>query len=267
MAHFVIAAMDRVSSDAFKISHRAVGQPRYHPRMMLGILIYGSANGFFSSRRLEWAIYRDLGVRLVAADRHPDHDTIATFRRENRTAFEAAFLEVLLMAKESGVLKLGTVSIDGTKSDANASKIRSLRYDRALVLIVATNVAMATTPSDQPVFVETITAIEALKAKDIDPLVAISATQPHRPYDFRPPPERDKPERAIKEPWRIEMKEKLKTTEGRKMYKLRKQTVEPVFGIIKSVLGFRAFRLRCLDLEKVKSKWALIALAYNCKSQ
>jgi hypothetical protein len=75
-----------------------------------------------------------VGVRFVAADQHPDHDTIATFRRENAQAFEAAFLQVLLMARESGLLKLGTASIDGTKIDANASKIRSLRYDRMLEL-------------------------------------------------------------------------------------------------------------------------------------
>ena len=67
----------------------------------------------------------------MAANLHPDHDTIATFRRANRTAFEAAFLQVLLLARESGLLWLGMVAIDGTKLDANASKIRSVRYDRA----------------------------------------------------------------------------------------------------------------------------------------
>ena len=70
-------------------------------------------------------------MRYVAANLHPDHDTIAAFRRANRAAFEAAFLQVLLLARESGLLRLGTVAIDGTKIDANASKIRSVRYDRA----------------------------------------------------------------------------------------------------------------------------------------
>jgi hypothetical protein len=73
-------------------------------------------------------------VRFVAANLHPDHDTIAVFRRSNKAAFEAAFLQVLLLARESGLLHLGTVSIDGTKIDANASKIRSVRYDRAKAL-------------------------------------------------------------------------------------------------------------------------------------
>jgi hypothetical protein len=97
---------------------------------MLALLIYCYANGTFSSRQIERATYRDLGVRFVAANLHPDHDTIAVFRRSNKAAFEAAFLQVLLMARESGLLHLGTVSIDGTKIDANASKIRSVHYDR-----------------------------------------------------------------------------------------------------------------------------------------
>ena len=92
---------------------------------------YSYANGIFSSRRIERASYRDIAVRFVAANLHPDHDTIAEFRRSNKVAIEAAFLQVLLLARETGLLRLGTVSIDGTKLDANASKIRSVRYDRA----------------------------------------------------------------------------------------------------------------------------------------
>jgi hypothetical protein len=95
------------------------------------VSIYSYANGIFSSRRIERATHRDLGVRYVAANLHPDHDTIAAFRRANRAAFEAAFLAVLLLAREAGLLRLGAVAIDGTKLDANASKIRSVRYDRA----------------------------------------------------------------------------------------------------------------------------------------
>jgi hypothetical protein len=98
---------------------------------MLALLIYCYANGIFSLRRIERATYRDVGARFIAANTHPDHDTIAVFRRTNKAAFEVAFLEVLLLAGATGVLKLGTVSIDGTKIDADASKIRSVRYDRA----------------------------------------------------------------------------------------------------------------------------------------
>ncbi len=131
LAHFVVAAVERVPLGQFAVPDRSGGKPQYHPRLMLALLIYSYANGTFSSRRIERATYRDIAVRFVAANLHPDHDTIAVFRRSNKVAFEAAFLQVLLLARESGLLHLGTVSIDGTKIDANASKIRSVRYDRA----------------------------------------------------------------------------------------------------------------------------------------
>ncbi len=116
---------------AFQVAERAGGKPQYHPRLMLALLVYSDADGIFSSRRIERATYRDIGVRFVAANTHPDHDTIAVFRRTNKAAFEAAFVQVLLLARESGLLRVGNVSIDGTKLDANASKLRAVRYDRA----------------------------------------------------------------------------------------------------------------------------------------
>ena len=131
LAHFVVAAVDCVSLGAFTLPARTGGKPQYHPRLMLALLVYAYANGIFSSRRIERATYRDIAVRFVTANLHPDHDTIAVFRRSNKAAFEAAFMQVLLLARASGLLRLGTVSIDGTKIDANASKLRSVRYDRA----------------------------------------------------------------------------------------------------------------------------------------
>ncbi len=411
IAHFIVAAVDRVRLGEFRTNPQAGGKPQYHARLMLALLIYCYANGVFSSRRIERATHRDLGARFIAANTHPDHDTVAAFRRVNKAAFEAAFLQVLLLARESGLLRLGTVSIDGTKIDANASKIRSVRYERAQALrdklaadiaeltkkaeaadaadddpqalpaeiarraalkakldaacarleaeakataaaarpeyekkkatyektgrrgrpakppdeappperqsnltdpdsqlmrkskqheyrqaynaqavvcaegsqlILATN--MATTPSDQPTFAATIlgmektvglpatvladagfasgAAVAKLEARKIEPLIAIARTQPHRPYDFRPPPE-PKPERRIAEPWRIAMKAKLESEEGKARYKKRKETVEPVFGIIKSAMGFTRFHLR--GLEKVTAEWVLVTLAYNCR--
>jgi sugar phosphate isomerase/epimerase len=85
----------------------------------------------FSPRRIERATHRDIGVRCVAANLRPDHDTTAALRRVSRAGFDAAFLRVLLLARESGLRWLGTMAIDGTKLGANASKIRSIRYDRA----------------------------------------------------------------------------------------------------------------------------------------
>ena len=149
-------------------------------------------------------------------------------------------------------------------------------------LILATN--LVATPADAPSFAATILAmrgtvglphrvladtgyasgpaVQTLKSQGIEPLVAIGRTQPHRPYDFRPPPP-DKTPRRITEPWRVAMKAKLETEEGKAHYKKRKQTVEPVFGIIKSAIGFTRFRLR--SLTKAATEWTLIALAYNCR--
>ena len=135
LAHFVIEAVERVDMSAFKVNRRGTGSAQYHPRMMLALLIYCYANGIFSSRRIERATRRDLGVRFVAANSHPDHDTIASFRRANMAAVAESFLQVLLLAKELKLVKVGVVSVDGSKFDANASKHRSVRYDRAGELI------------------------------------------------------------------------------------------------------------------------------------
>ena len=412
LAHFVVAAVERVPLVAFEVPGRTGGKPQYHPRLMLALLVYCYANGIFSSRRIERATYRDIAVRFVAANLHPDHDTVAVFRRTNKAAIEAAFLHVLLLARETGLLRLGTVSIDGTKIDANASKLRSVRYDRAkqlraklandiaallaqaeaadaeshdpqslpqdlarrealrakldaacarmqadaraeadaarpafeakqavydsktgrrgrppkppddepppewqsnltdpdsalmrrsdahefrqaynaqaVVCADGTQLVLATklvaTTADAPSFATIILgmqdtiglpttvladtgyasadAVAALQANAIEPLVAIGRTQPHRPYDFRPPPAAKTP-RRITEPWRIAMKAKLETDDARTRYKRRKQTVEPVFGIIKSAIGFTRFRLR--GLANAATEWSLVTLAYNCR--
>src|SRR5580704_18328681 len=188
IAHFVVAAVERVRLGAFRTNPQAGGKPQYHPRLMLALLVYCYANGIFSSRRIERATWRDIGARFIAANTHPDHDTIASFRRANRAAFEAAFVEVLLLARESGLLRLGTVSIDGSKIDADASKIRSVRYDRAqalrekLAADIAALTAQAETAdaedADPQALPAAIARREALKAK-LD--AARASEQPDRP--------------------------------------------------------------------------------------
>ena len=84
---------------------------------MLGLLVYCYANGIFGSRRIERATYRDIGVRYVAANCHPDHDTLCTFRRNNFDAVAEAFVQVLLLAKELKVLRVGTVKRDAASTD------------------------------------------------------------------------------------------------------------------------------------------------------
>ena len=114
MVHFIIEAVAGMKLPTLKINQRGCGSEQYPPRMMLQLLIYCYANGIFSSRRIERATYRDVAVRFLTADTHPDHDTICTFRRENFEAVGQAFLQVLHLARTMGVLKVGTVSVDGT---------------------------------------------------------------------------------------------------------------------------------------------------------
>ena len=134
LAHFVVAAVERVPLSQFRGNDRGTGSAQYHPRIMLALLIYCYANGIFSSRRIERATYRDIGVRYVTANTHPDHDTVCKFRRENVAAVQESFVQVLLLAKELKLLRVGRVSVDGTKMKANASRRRSIRYDRAVAL-------------------------------------------------------------------------------------------------------------------------------------
>src|SRR5690606_6484862 len=96
-----------------------------------GAAVFGYAMGEFSSRRLERATYDSVAFRFIAANDHPDHDTIATFRRRFLGEIERLFVEVLALAREAGMLKLGTVALDGTKVKANASRHSALSYERA----------------------------------------------------------------------------------------------------------------------------------------
>ena len=411
LAHFVIEAVELVDVSQFRVNERGTGSAQYEPRMMLALLIYCYAIGIFSSRRIERATWRDLGVRFVAANRHPDHDTIAKFRRENFAAVADCFLQVLLLAKELKLLRLGTVSVDGTKLKASASKHRSVTYERAGELAAQLELEIAellrqaeaadreavadpealpqeiarreelqrqllaarerleaqarakaeaeqaeyerklaarrerggsgrvpqppsaepaeqqqsnlTDPdsrlmrknqraefeqaynaqatvdaegsqlivgqgvsqsaSDKGELMAGVTAIpaalgqpeavladngyangvevERVKAAGVEPYVATGAEGRRRPHDFRP--QTGQQPKEPKADWLREMADKLKTDAGKEQYRLRKQTVEPVFGIIKSVLGFRSFTLRGVD--KVTGEWNLVALAYNCK--
>ena len=113
------------------MNSRGTGSKQYPPGMMLALLVYCYANGVFSSRRIERATYRDIAVRYLTADTHPDHDTICAFRRDNGELVEEAFCQALRLARQMGLLKLGTVAVDGTHIKANASKHKGVRYDRA----------------------------------------------------------------------------------------------------------------------------------------
>ena len=417
LARFVVEVIEGLDASAMSSAYRGSGSAGYHPRLLLGILIYGYATGVFSSRKLERATYDLVAFRFIAANDHPDHDTIAAFRRRFAKEIEALFVQVLLLAREMGLLKVGTVALDGTKIHANASKHSALsyehagkieaqlkaevaelmakaeaadkadlpdglsipdelarreerlkklaearakiearakeRYERELaehraklaareakqkasgrkpggkppeppvegprptdqinltdeelrimpvsgggfeqcynaqavvaegsLLVVASDVAQA--PNDKQQLepmpaktgalpeelgeAETMLAdngyfseanVKACGAAGVEPLIALGRDAHHqflreRFADAPPPPENPTPVEA--------MAHRLQTPEGKKLYAKRKHTPEPVFGIIKSVLGFRQFLLR--GLEKVKAEWTLVTLAWNMK--
>ena len=410
MVHFVIEAVNGMRLTEFRINARGSGSAQYPPKMMLALLAYCYANGIFSSRKIERATYRDVAVRFIAGNHHPDHDTIARFRRQNLDVVREAFKQVLHLAKKLDLLKLGTISIDGTHIAANAAKDRNVRYDRAgeleaklskdieellnkaeqadenneddqalpdqinrrekllakmrqaraeleqqakeraeakqaeyqqkmaeyqsrgagghvppapvqtpqdkdqvnltdsdsklmrkthrspctqaynavaavdvnSMLILSQHVTQCASDVNEliPAYrnidpqlgkvqavladsgfakIETIETLET----EVELLIAVCREDHQRKYDYRPTCVTDKPSRAVTHPTLVKMKEKLQTDEGRRRYGLRKQTIEPVFGIIKSVMGFRQFLLR--GLKKVTGEWTLVALAYNLK--
>jgi len=417
LARFVVEVIERLDLSAMVKSYRGSGSASYHPSLLLGLLVYGYATGVFSSRKLERATYDSVAFRFIAANDHPDHDTIATFRRRFLEEIEGRFVEVLVLAREMGLLKLGTVALDGTKIHANASRHSALSYEHASkieaqlkaevaellalaeaadsadvpdgmsvpeelarradrlarlaeakakieararerfareqaeheaklkaradkekatgrkpggkppaaptaapdvkdqinltdeasrimpvagggfeqafnaqaavaagsMLVVATDVVQAANDKQQivPMLEQLAQLPEALGTADtlladngyfsaanvtacaaakIVPLIALGRERHHRSWRERfaqapPAPENPTPLAA--------MCHRLATPEGKRLYALRKQTPEPVFGIIKSVIGFRQFLLR--GLQKVRGEWSLVTMAWNIK--
>src|ERR1700721_817722 len=131
LARFVVEVIAGLDLRGMTGSYRGSGGASSHPTLLLGIIIYGYATGVFSSRKLERATYDSVAFRFIAANDHPDHDTIAAFRRRFLKEIEGLFVQVLGVAREMGVLKLGTVALDGTKIHANASRHSALSHEHA----------------------------------------------------------------------------------------------------------------------------------------
>jgi transposase len=271
IVHFTIAAAEMVPVEQFVVNERGSGDEQYHPHMLLALLLYCYSHGIFSSRRIEEATWSDVAVRYICANRHPDHDTICTFRIRNKVAISEAFLRILVLAKEMKILKLGTVSVDGSRIKANASIHKSIRYDRARELEqelkLEIDELLARAESEDKVKDERGDEVGAVQEQEIEVLVSVTKETDHSPrrHDFRPkkdplPPAPEKPNQLQ---WVKLMADVMGTDEAKKLYRLRKQSIEPVFGIVKQILGFRQFLLR--GLEKVELEWELVLCAYNLK--
>ena len=417
LARYIVEVVDQLDLTQLTRRYAGRGSKAHHPATLLSILIYGYCTGVFSSRKLERATYDSVAFRYLAAGTHPDHDTLATFRRRFLGEFSELFVQVLELAREMKLLKLGNVCLDGTKVHANASRHSALshghiekleiqlkaevqellalaentdqadvpdgvdlpaeirrredrlaamaeakakiaaraeeryqrekaEYDAKLakraekekttgkkpggkpptaptpgpkdndqinlsdeesrimpvsgggfeqaynaqaavdtetMLVVATGLTQAPNDKEQvEPMLETLKAqaerlgkvtgliadtgfcsetnITACETAAVAPLIAVAKENHHPDWRERhsePPalPENATPLQA--------MAHRLKTKAGRALYALRKQTVEPVFGIIKSVMGFRQFSLR--GLTTVSGEWTLVCLAWNLK--
>ena len=417
LARFVVDIADQLDLSALSRQYRGSGSAAYHPAVMLGLLVYGYATGVYSSRRIEAATHESIAFRYIAANEQPDHDSLCAFRKRFLNEIEALFVQVLCIARQMKLLKLGTIALDGTKIHANASRHSALSYghaqkieaqleaevkemlaraeaadqeplpeglsipeelarretrlaairqakaqiearaaerdaqervdyeakvqareektartgkrpggkppepptpgvrptdqtnltdadsrtmpatgkgfnqsynaqaavDTKSMLIVATGMAQVATDKQQvePMLntlaglpeglgkVEQLLTdngffsaanVEHCVAAKIEPLLAAGRDghHPHWQDRFTEPPPLAETATAVER-----MKHRLKTVQGRKLYGLRKQTVEPVFGIIKSVMRFRQFLLR--GLASVRGEWTLVTMAWNIK--
>jgi transposase len=134
LARFIGDVIVQLDFSAIYKRYQPRGGAPYAPELLFGLIAYGYATGTFSSRKLERATYEAAPFRFVAGNLHPDHDTIASFRKTFLPELQDLFVQVLLLAQTMGLLKLGNISIDGTKIHADASKSKAVSYKRLLDL-------------------------------------------------------------------------------------------------------------------------------------
>jgi transposase len=134
LARFVVDTIAQLDLSAIYARYGSRGGQPYAPEILLGLLFYGYATGVFSTRKLERATYETVPFRFIAGNLHPDHDTLATFRKTLLPELKELFVQVLLLAQLAGVLKLGNISLDGTKIHADASKSQAVSYKHLLAL-------------------------------------------------------------------------------------------------------------------------------------
>jgi len=133
LALFISDVVDALSLEEIYRSYENAdgrGQPPYHPAMMVKLLVYGYCIGVLSSRKIAKATETDIAFRVLAANQHPDHDTLAAFRQRHLKALANLFLQILKMCQKAGLVKLGNLAVDGSKVLANASKHKAMSYER-----------------------------------------------------------------------------------------------------------------------------------------
>jgi transposase len=132
LAYFILDVVETLDLSEIFASYDGSrgGRPGFDPRLLVGLLLYGYCVGLTSSRKLEKATYESVPIRVLAANQHPDHATIAEFRRRHLSALSRLFVQVLVLCKKAGLVRLGHVALDGTKVRANASKHKAMSYGR-----------------------------------------------------------------------------------------------------------------------------------------
>ena len=134
LARFIVDVIAQLDLSALYARYAPVGGEALAPEILLALLFYGYATGVFSSRKIEKATYESLPFRFLAGGLHPDHDTIANFRKTFLAEMQELFVQILLLAQTAGVLKLGNISLDGSKIHADASKSHAVSYQRLIEL-------------------------------------------------------------------------------------------------------------------------------------
>ena len=132
LAYFLLDVVEQLDLSNIYASYQGDGrgQPPYEPGMMSALLLYAYCTGVPSSRQIEKKTHEDVPFRVIAANRHPDHDSICEFRKRHLKALADLFLQTLRLCQEAGLVKLGHVALDGTKIKANASKHKAMSYGR-----------------------------------------------------------------------------------------------------------------------------------------
>lgn len=373
LAYFISDTVDQLNLRGFKVQYGGAGKDRtlpYHPSMLVKVTLYAYATGVFASRQIERKLKEDIAFRVLGAGNFPSYRTIARFRKENLSAFSGVFSQIVGIAKEAGLVKLGLVAIDGSKVHANASKHKAMSYGRLgeeearLEAEIKDLFEKAEAADEADAHEEEMnipeellrreTRLEAIKAANgrleerqsgkklteksqenfTDPdsrimktsagfeqcynaqvgvdaeaqiIVAAEVTQAANDKQQLIPvtqavevetgelPERVtadsgycseqccknledlevkgyvRPGREGKEPHTIDtekeatrrMAYRVTGKRGKKIYAKRKAIVEPVFGWVKNVLGFRQFLLRGLDA--VQAEWRLVCAALNLR--